>query len=187
MADGGDMTRTFKPDRTNTRALRDAFGRFASGVTIVTASSKDGPVGITASSFSSLSLDPPLVLWSPDAGSYRFPYFEAATHFAIHVLGAEQIALCEGFAKSPFAFDDADLAFNAEGVPLINGCLARFECGLSVGKPRSIRAGITRSSWERCWRLKCEKATPSPFSRVSSARWRADERFDRHHPNARFA
>ncbi len=128
MADGGDMTRTFKPDRTNTRALRDAFGRFASGVTIVTASSKDGPVGITASSFSSLSLDPPLVLWSPDAGSYRFPYFEAATHFAIHVLGAEQIALCEGFAKSPFAFDDADLAFNAEGVPLINGCLARFEC-----------------------------------------------------------
>ncbi len=129
MADGGgDMTMAFKPDRSNTRALRDAFGRFASGITIVTASSTDGPVGITANSFSSLSLDPPLVLWSPDAGSRRFPYFEQAGYFAIHVLGAEQIDLCKGFAGSPFAFDGVDVTDNEHGVPLINGCLARFEC-----------------------------------------------------------
>lgn len=129
MADGGgDMITAFKPDRSNTRALRDAFGRFASGVTIVTAPSEDGPVGITANSFSSLSLDPPLVLWSPDAGSRRFPYFERAAHFAIHVLGAEQADLCHGFSRSAFAFDDINVSFNEHGVPLIDGCLARFEC-----------------------------------------------------------
>lgn len=125
---GGNMITAFKPDRSNTRALRDAFGRFASGVTIVTAASDDGPVGITASSFSSLSLDPPLVLWSPNAGSRRFPYFERAEHFAIHVLGAEQIDLCKGFADSPFAFEGASVTDSAQGVPLIEGCLARFEC-----------------------------------------------------------
>lgn len=128
MADGGDMITAFKPDRTNTRSLRDAFGRFASGVTIVTAASEDGPVGITANSFSSLSLDPPLVLWSPDAGSRRFPYFERAEYFAIHVLGAEQVDLCKGFAASPFAFDGVETALSEQGVPLIEGCLARFEC-----------------------------------------------------------
>jgi len=128
MPDGGDMTTAFTPDRTNTRALRDAFGRFASGITIVTAPSEDGPVGITANSFSSLSLDPPLVLWSPDAGSRRFPYFERATHFAIHVLAAEQTDLCHGFSRSAHAFDGADMTLNDHGVPLINGCLARFEC-----------------------------------------------------------
>ena len=125
---GGDMITAFKPDRSNTRALRDAFGRFASGVTIVTAPSKDGPVGITASSFSSLSLDPPLVLWSPDTGSYRFPYFENASQYAIHVLGAEQVELCRKFTETPFAFEDADVEYNEHNVPLINGCLARFEC-----------------------------------------------------------
>jgi len=125
---GGDMITAFKPDRSNTRALRDAFGRFASGVTIVTAPSEDGPVGITANSFSSLSLDPPLVLWSPDAGSRRFPYFERATHYAIHVLAAEQANLCHGFSRSPFAFDEIDGEFNEHNVPLISGCLARFEC-----------------------------------------------------------
>jgi len=128
MPDGSDMTTAFTPDRTNTRALRDAFGRFASGITIVTAPSQDGPVGITANSFSSLSLDPPLVLWSPDAGSRRWPYFERATHFAIHVLAAEQADLCHGFSASPFAFDGLDMAPNEHGVPLIHGCLARFEC-----------------------------------------------------------
>lgn len=126
---------TFKPDATNTRTLRDAFGRFASGVTIVTAPSDDGPVGITANSFSSLSLDPPLVLWSPDTGSRRFPYFERAPHFAIHILAAEQAALCHGFSRSAFAFEGAEVTENEHGVPLIGGCLARFECTLRAIHP----------------------------------------------------
>jgi flavin reductase (DIM6/NTAB) family NADH-FMN oxidoreductase RutF len=76
MADyGRDMVTQFKPDHDNTRMLRDAFSRFMSGITIVTAASDQGPVGITASSFSSLSLNPPLVLWSPAIESRRFEFF----------------------------------------------------------------------------------------------------------------
>ena len=94
---------SFTPDAENTRLLRDAFGRFATGVTVVTAMSEDGPVGITANSFTSVSLDPPMVLWSPSKTSRRFPYFDKATHYAIHVLAAEQETLCWGFAKDAFA------------------------------------------------------------------------------------
>lgn len=119
---------TFVPTPENTKSLRDAFGRFATGVTVVTVDSEDGPVGITANSFSSVSLDPALVLWSPSVRSRRYPYFAAADHFAIHVLSDEQAHICNGFAGSPFAFDAIDYHKNAHGVPLINHCLARFEC-----------------------------------------------------------
>ncbi|SHM25665.1 flavin reductase family protein [Roseibium suaedae] len=123
-----DLPVSFAPDQENTRLLRDAFGRFATGVTVVTAPSQDGPVGITANSFSSVSLDPPLVLWAPDKGSRRFQYFEAAEHYAIHVLSHEQAALCQGFARNAHAFEALDFSLNAHGVPLIHNCLARFEC-----------------------------------------------------------
>lgn len=118
----------FTPDGTNARALRDAFGRFATGVTIVTAMTDNGPVGITANSFSSLSMDPPLVLWSPDKGSRRFPFFETAQHFAIHVLAADQEALCWRIAKDGFALLDGEWTTNAQGAPVLNDSLARFEC-----------------------------------------------------------
>ncbi|MBD8876216.1 flavin reductase family protein [Roseibium polysiphoniae] len=119
---------SFAPDTENTRLLRDAFGRFATGVTVVTTASQDGPVGITANSFSSVSLDPPLVLWAPDKGSRRFGYFEAAEHYAIHVLSHEQGELCQGFAKNAHAFENLEHSINERGVPLIENCLARFEC-----------------------------------------------------------
>lgn len=136
MADGGpQMMQAFKPDPTNTRALRDAFGRFSTGITIVTVASDDGPVGITANSFSSLSLDPPLVLWSPEIKSRRFAYFADAKHYAIHVLAVEQEQLCHGFSKSPFAFEGLDMELNEHGVPLIKNCLARFECEQRIVHP----------------------------------------------------
>lgn len=119
---------SFTPDAENTRLLRDAFGRFATGVTVVTAMSEDGPVGITANSFTSVSLDPPMVLWSPSKTSRRFPYFDNATHYAIHVLAAEQETLCWGFAKDAFALKHIEHDLNAEGVPVIPNTLARFEC-----------------------------------------------------------
>ncbi|WP_428670459.1 flavin reductase family protein [Roseibium sp.] len=119
---------TFEPASENTRLLRDAFGRFATGVTIVTTGSEDGPVGITANSFSSVSLEPPLVLWMPDKGSRRFQYFEAAEHYAIHVLSHEQAEICSGFARNAQAFDQLTYRTDANGVPLIENCLARFEC-----------------------------------------------------------
>ncbi|GAB4513658.1 MAG: flavin reductase family protein [Roseibium sp.] len=119
---------TFEPDSDNTRLLRDAFGRFATGVTVVTTGSADGPVGITANSFSSVSLEPPLVLWMPDKGSRRFRYFEAAEHYAIHVLSHHQAEICNGFVRNAHAFDQLSYRVDGNGVPLIEDCLARFEC-----------------------------------------------------------
>ncbi|SDX24201.1 flavin reductase family protein [Litoreibacter albidus] len=118
----------FVPDESNTRLLRDAFGRFATGVTIVTAATEDGVAAITANSFSSVSLSPPLVLWSPDKASRRFSYFEQATSYAVHVLSAEQDDLCWAVARDAFALNDHNLSLNAEGVPVLENCLARFEC-----------------------------------------------------------
>ena len=122
------MATEFKPHEGNTRILRDAFSKFVSGVTVVTTASEEGPVGITANSFSSLSLDPALVLWSPYTVSRRFPFFENAQYFAIHILSADQEYLCYDFAKSPFGFHNTEVSFNTKNVPLIKNCLARFEC-----------------------------------------------------------
>ena len=82
----------------NQRELRDALGRFVTGVTVVTTLARTGPLGITVNSFASLSLDPPLVLWSPARRSSRFAAFEAASHFAVHVLARDQQALAAHFA-----------------------------------------------------------------------------------------
>lgn len=125
-----ETANSFVPDPQNTRLLRDAFGRFATGVTIVTAPSPDGPVGMTANSFSSVSLDPPMVLWAPGKASRRFGYFAKAPHFAIHVLSADQTDLCKAFGKDAFALSELSHTLNAQGVPLMQGCLARFECSL---------------------------------------------------------
>ena len=122
------MPTAFAPTPDNTRLLRDAFGRFATGVTVVTATTDDGPVGITANSFSSLSLEPALVLWSPAIGSKRFDDFANARHFAIHILADDQARVCEGFVRNKRAFDGLDMTLNDHGVPLINNCLARLEC-----------------------------------------------------------
>lgn len=129
------MATAFRPDADNTRILRNAFGRFATGITVVTTNSDDGPVGITANSFSSLSLDPALVLWSPDKGSRRFPYFKEADHFAIHILAADQGEICEAFAKSAFAYQEHYGHLNEYNVPLIENCLARFECARLAAYP----------------------------------------------------
>lgn len=114
------------------RAFRTALGAYATGVTIVTVPSDDGPIGITANSFASVSLDPPLVLWSPAKGSKRFPYFSGAPHFAIHVLDAHQQDICNRFTKDMQAFDGLDMETGVHDVPLLKGCLARFECSLEV-------------------------------------------------------
>lgn len=118
----------FSPNSENTRKLRDAFGRFSTGVTVITVASEDGPVGITANSFSSLSMEPALVLWSPAKSSKRFKYFAEPQYFAIHVLGAENKEICERYAKHDWSFDGIDHDINVHGVPIINNCLARFEC-----------------------------------------------------------
>ncbi|MFK7744618.1 MAG: flavin reductase family protein [Roseobacter sp.] len=110
------------------RHFRDALGRFATGVTIVTAMTENGPIGMTANSFSSVSMDPPLVLWCPAKTSSRYSHFMQARHFAIHVMGAEHETLAMAFAKSGAAFAGYDMHYNTHGVPVLNDCLARFEC-----------------------------------------------------------
>lgn len=114
------------------RDLRNALGRFATGVTVVTTMTAGGPLGITANSFSSVSLDPPLVLWSPARKSSRFPAFEAAPYFAIHILSDAQRDLAERFAKGS---DFTEILFESGhgGTPLLAGCAARFECRHAAG------------------------------------------------------
>lgn len=109
-------------------ALREALGRYATGVTIVTTLGPQGPVGITANSFTSLSLAPPLVLWCPARSSSRFAAFAGAGHYAIHVLGSDQLDLCRRFARSGADFDGIAPGATPEGQPLLPGCLARFDC-----------------------------------------------------------
>ena len=128
MADGGLTTEGIVPHAGNARAFRDALGRFATGVTVVTIMGPDGPMGFTANSFSSLSLDPPLVLWSPAKSSSRFPQFAAADHYAIHVLGQAQADWPARFARGGPGFDSLDWQLNGEGVPVLAGVLARFDC-----------------------------------------------------------
>ncbi|MFZ4651386.1 MAG: flavin reductase family protein [Rubrivivax sp.] len=111
-------------------ALRRAFGRFATGVTIITCRDAQGTrVGLTANSFSSLSLDPPLVLWSLRRQSPSLPAFEAAGHFAINVLAEGQLELSRRFASPAVdRFADGQWADGHGGVPVLGGCAAVFEC-----------------------------------------------------------
>jgi flavin reductase (DIM6/NTAB) family NADH-FMN oxidoreductase RutF len=119
---------TFVPDAEHARVFRDALGRFATGVTVVTVDTLEGPMGFTANSFSSVSLDPPLVLWSPARASSRYPFYAAARHFTIHVLGAEQDDLSRRFSRGGAGFDGLARVTTPEGVPVIPGTLARFDC-----------------------------------------------------------
>jgi flavin reductase (DIM6/NTAB) family NADH-FMN oxidoreductase RutF len=108
--------------------LRGAFGRFATGLTVVTATGEEGPVGITANSFSSVSLDPPMVLWSIARSSRRFDRFVDARFQAIHILGADQMDLSRRFFRDGRDFSGLDTALGIGGVPLLAGALARLEC-----------------------------------------------------------
>lgn len=127
MPDGTKIANTvFTPD--NQRALRDAFGRFATGVTLVTTSGPTGPVGFTANSFASVSLDPPLVLWSPARASRRFGVFAGASHYAIHILSADQADLIQRFSGTGAGFADLDHGLTEEGLPTLPTALARFDC-----------------------------------------------------------
>jgi 3-hydroxy-9,10-secoandrosta-1,3,5(10)-triene-9,17-dione monooxygenase reductase component len=114
----------------DTRQLRDALGRFTTGVTVVTCCDPAGGfVGLTANSFSSLSLDPPLVLWSLRCASPAMLAFEAASRFAINVLSDSQVELSRRFAsKSENRFAEGSWSLGVHGAPVLVGCSAVFEC-----------------------------------------------------------
>ena len=109
--------------------LRQSLGRFATGVTVVTCLGDKGPCGITANSFSSVSLEPPLVLWNIAKVSNSLDAYLDAEHFAINVLTADQRSLSEHFARSDHTrFQGVDYALSADGAPILADTLAVFEC-----------------------------------------------------------
>lgn len=103
---------------------------FATGVTIVTARAADGGlVGLTANSFNSVSLSPPLVLWSLSQAAASMATFSSGSHYAIHVLAAEQRALAERFAaKNVDRWSGVTFTEGVGGAPLLDGAVAVFEC-----------------------------------------------------------
>ena len=119
-------------DALTTPALRAALGRFATGVTIITCQDGDGqPVGLTANSFTSLSLDPPLVLWSLRQASSSMTAFKAARHFAVNVLAETQVDLSRRFASSlDDKFADGGWSTGVGGAPVLTGSAAVFECAV---------------------------------------------------------
>ncbi|MDI2132951.1 flavin reductase family protein [Yinghuangia seranimata] len=110
------------------RALRATLGRFATGVTVVTTTHRGTPVGVTIGSFTSLSLDPPLVLWCLRETSASRPAFTAATHFAVNVLGAHQRDVAERFAGRGDRFHGTATRPGPYGVPLLDGAVAILMC-----------------------------------------------------------
>jgi flavin reductase (DIM6/NTAB) family NADH-FMN oxidoreductase RutF len=114
------------------RQLREAFGAFATGVAVVTTRSPDGqPVGMTVNSFTSVSLDPPLVLWCVQQRLPPGEAFARATHYAVNVLARSQRALSDRFADPatlPFRFEGVDTEEGMARLPLIAGAPTRLCC-----------------------------------------------------------
>ncbi|MDB5511938.1 MAG: flavin reductase [Enterovirga sp.] len=112
------------------RAFRDALAAFATGVVVVTTRAPDGrDAGLTASSFNSVSLDPAMVLWSLGRNSSNLDAFQAAEHFAVHILAADQDDLSRRFsARGVDRFAGLDVDRGEGGVPLLLHCATRFEC-----------------------------------------------------------
>jgi flavin reductase (DIM6/NTAB) family NADH-FMN oxidoreductase RutF len=112
------------------RDFRNALGSYATGVTIITAADADGkPYGLTCNSFASVSLNPPLVLWSLVLYSTSLSIFQNASHFAVNVLGVSQQALANKFAKSAEdKFAGVDWMPGLGNAPLLRDCVANFQC-----------------------------------------------------------
>jgi flavin reductase (DIM6/NTAB) family NADH-FMN oxidoreductase RutF len=120
-----DSNNAFDP-----KDLRQAFGRFGTGVTVITTRAPDGRfVGVTASSFNTVSLEPPIVLWSLSVSSPSLQAFRAAGHFAVNVLTLEQIDLSLRFSRpSEDRFAGIKFSEGLAGMPLLAGCAATIEC-----------------------------------------------------------
>ena len=122
--------RKAQPPSFSSQEFRSALGMFATGVTIVTARTAEGTViGLTANSFNSVSLDPPLVLWSLAQAAGSLPVFRAGSHYAINVLAKDQKALAERFAtKGADRWNGVGFVEGMGGAPLLEGAAATFEC-----------------------------------------------------------
>jgi len=116
----------------NTRELRDALGRFPTGVCLITVDDPhSGPLALTANSFASVSLEPPLVLWSIQNGSECFREYTECEHFGISVLNSSQEQLSNHYARrTHHRIESPGFAVDARGVPLLQEAVAWFSCRL---------------------------------------------------------
>ena len=116
------------------RELRDALGRFATGVCVITVlDEQQQALGMTANSFSSVSLDPPLVLWALQNSSEHYAAFSSPRYFAINILSSEQQSHSNQYAKKgQHDFDPADYRIGKYGAPIMRHALVTFECELET-------------------------------------------------------
>ncbi len=114
----------------DTAQFRQALGQFATGVTVITTRQANGQFyGLTANSFNSLSLEPPLVLWSLSNASSSMATFSGNSHYVINVLAADQGHLAERFAKRlDNRFEGVEFSLSRTGQPILKGAVAWFEC-----------------------------------------------------------
>lgn len=119
------------------RAFRDALGNFATGIAVVSALAPDGSyIGLTINSFNSVSLDPPLILWSLALSSPNLDAFRACSHYAVNILAADQRELSQRFAtRGGDKFGGLSFREGLGGAPIIPGCCAWFECANEVRHP----------------------------------------------------
>jgi flavin reductase (DIM6/NTAB) family NADH-FMN oxidoreductase RutF len=121
------------PKKFTAETFRGALGQFATGVTVITTLGKSGvPIGLTANSFSSVSLEPPLVLWSLGVKASSLALFRSSTHYAVNVLASEQIELSRRFGSRAMPasrrFEGIDWRPGTHGVPILAGSCAWFLC-----------------------------------------------------------
>lgn len=118
------------PSQAEQKKLRHTLGAFATGVTVVTALARNGePLGVTVNSFASVSLDPPLVLWSQVKSAPSYPEFLAAKTIVINILSAQQRHLSLQFSRPlSYKFDGVEYGSAPCGAPILDGCAATFIC-----------------------------------------------------------
>lgn len=124
------MTEQPKETEFTPHAFRRALGNFATGVTIITTKTAEGePIGVTASSFNSLSMDPPLILWSSMKTARSCAIFEKATHFAVNILASDQMDMSNHFARQQEdKFAGVEWESGIGGSPIFPNCAGRFQC-----------------------------------------------------------
>lgn len=112
--------------------FRQVLGNYPTGVTVITALSANGdPLGMVVGTFTSVSLDPPLVGFLPDKKSSSWPLIEAAGHFCVNVLGRDQLALCKGLTRSGAdRFSGVEYTISQHNLPVLAGTMVSIECRL---------------------------------------------------------
>ena len=113
--------------------MRRTLSHFATGVTVITGTGDDGPVGFACQSFASVSLDPPLVMFCADHRGRTWPVIREAGHFAVNVLGEHQLTVCQAFgSRHGTKFDAVEWTLSAWGAPVLADCIATIHAHIET-------------------------------------------------------